>query len=290
MERRMPQYDSDNKFELRTSQCKPFKAVFDCLKECVTDVDIVISEYGLSINAADVSQTMAVKLELNEFDHFYFNPEGNSIEKLNVSVPNINKVLKTVSNDDDIISWCYKAGADEFTTIISSSSKGESREYIIKIQENDDMIERIPQCQMSTDQYEFILTMPCADFQKICRDLKNLDTQKVKISYSNENLIFQYDCSVAEKCKIVRHGAVSGAGVGSDKQIIFQKLPEEGNCSVYDQEFKFEHLFNFGKCASIGSKFLKIALLDSLPLIMIFDVGTLGQLSFGLQSVTEDKL
>ena len=51
-----PQYDNNNVVEFRTTQCRPFKILFDALKENMPDVSIYFTKEGLKIYSLEIGR------------------------------------------------------------------------------------------------------------------------------------------------------------------------------------------------------------------------------------------
>jgi len=295
-----PMYDSSNLFEFRTTQCKPIKTLFDVLKENMSDVNIYFTKAGMRIYSIDPSQTVLINVELeaDSFDHYYcreeYDDKGQPIPILiNVSVLNLNRIFKGISATDNIMIWTYslmhrdnqKENTESLNIIIASNAKGEDRYYKVTLQDTDD--QKTAVVGDAINEYPIILTMPCSDFQKICRDLKNINTTDVKIEYKthdNEHqLVFSSMSDIAES-SLVRTGHHGDEKANSETAVIFKKLPESG-VSCYSDDFNFESLHNFSKCANIGSKggnLVKIHLSEENPMGLVFKIGTLGEILFVL--------
>ena len=285
----MPIYDSNNILELRTSECKPFKRIFDTLKENVTDIDLYATQYGIKVITLDVSHTVVIDLDLpaENFDHYYCAPNPKSEHNehvLSLSVPHMSTVMKTANTSDDVITWIFAKDSEVLNIIITSNSKNEERSYEISLQEPEE--EHSNTVLNGIDEYPFVLTMPCTDFQKICRDMKSMGIKYVTITHQGDSLMFQSKSDVA-KSSVIRKGARFEDKCDSETNIIFEKVPEEGR--IYSDEFKFENLNNFSKCTDIGTKTVKILMNPEAPIIFIFKIGTLGEVTFGLAPKEEDE-
>jgi len=288
-----PKYDSSNIMEFRTTQCKPFRVLFDALKENITDVSVYFGTDGFKIYSLDNGQTVLINVELeaDNFDHYFCRKEINDSNQevpiqICLSVHNVNKVLKTISPEDDVLVWTYNPQNEYITIIISNSSKQETRSYEIKLQDPDDEDEAGVVDDMS--EYEYVLTMPCNDFQRICRDLKGMNVTTITMTHQDDALTFSSKSDVATS-NIVRRGRAGEEKEESEDNVIFCKLPEGKSC--YSGEFKFESLYNFSKCASIGSKsgkVVKILLSQDKPIILVFNVGKLGKILFVLAPIENE--
>lgn len=289
-----PIYGDSNSVEFRTTQCKPFKILFDALKENITDVDLYFSSNSLNIYTLDRSKSVLINVDLEgeNFDHYYckvqVDESGQEVPtKINVSVHNITKVLKTITNDDDILIWTYNPDKDFLTVIISSSSKQEQRSYEIKLQESEE--DDDAGIVQGINDYSFVLTMPCSDFQRICRDLKQMNVNTVTISHDGKMLMFQSKSEVASS-SIIRAGIDGELKDGDESSLVFCKVPDDS--MVYKDDFKFDSLHNFSKCANIGAKggkIVQIYMSPDNPIILIFNVGKLGKILFVLAAKEEEE-
>lgn len=288
-----PKFSSDNVMEFRTSECKPFKVLFDALKENINDVSIYFNSERMFIYSLDTGRTVLINVELDsdEFDHYYCRRELNDQKQevpleLTVSVHNVNRVLKTITGDDDTLVWWYNPSNDHMTIVISSSSKNEQRSYEIKLQEPED--EDDAGAVDGISNYSYALTMPCEDFQRICKDLRGMNVTTLTIKHQENHLIFSSKSDIANT-SIVRKGIEGDLDQENENSLVFCKVPSDTSC--YSDDFKFESFFNFSKCASIGSKtgkIVQILLNPEQPAILIFKVGKLGKILFVMAPLTPE--
>lgn len=288
-----PRFSSDNVMEFRTGECKPFKVLFDALKENINDVSIYFNSEGMRIYSLDTGRTVLINVELDsdEFDHYYCRREINDQKQevpleITVSVHNVNRVLKTITGDDDTLVWEYNPSNDYMTIVISSSSKNEQRSYEIKLQDPED--EDDAGAVDGISNYSYVMTMPCEDFQRICKDLRGMNVTVLTIKRQGDHLIFSSKSDIANT-SIVREGKEGDLNQENDKALVFCKIPTEPSC--YSDDFKFESFFNFSKCASIGSKtgkIVQILLNPEQPAILIFKVGKLGKILFVMAPIASE--
>lgn len=285
-----PKFCAQNVVEFQTTQCKPLKILFDALKENVEETHIYFSTEGINIYSRDPHNTLITTVELlaENFDHYYctreVDEEGQErLIDITISAQSVNKVLKTVSNDDDMISFTYNPEYDYVTLIISSNSKQEQRLFEIQLLEPDEH-EITTYDNSDISDYSFILTMPCNDFQRICKDLKSMGVSEVTIRYQEDTLIFLTSSAISRKSQILRKGRreeMDPDSYGNETDLVFLKVDDSQSC--YSDKFKFETLHSFSKCANIGSKrgkIVKIHLAEEQPIVLIFNVGSLGHITF----------
>lgn len=108
--------------------------------------------------------------------------------------------------------------------------------------------------------------MPSNDFQKIIRDLNNI-SDKLEIKSLNNQLIFKCNGSFAN-AEIIRSE--------SDGMGFIQK-----NNNIIQGEFSLKNLNYFIKCTNLCNQ-IEIYLDNDLPLIVKYNVASLGAIKLGL--------
>ena len=286
-----PEEDSSNHFEFRTCD-KSLAPLLNTLKEHLSRTILIISSKGIVINTYDTSRSIFINLFLNaeSFDHYYYkaclNDKGEEVSmQICINVHYLNNVLKTITSSDDIIKWGYNPQEEYLKITIISSARAEERLYKIVVQDSEDVCLE----KHTTADYKYILTMPSGDLSAIFKHLKQLVVEKVKIKYVGMNLIFEAVSKTGTEICIRREGSKGPETTDFDKLII-NKEPEHVSC--YYDEFKFEYLYNFTKCAKIsgktGGSTVLLYLSEDEPLAIQFNVGKLGTVIYYLGSNQED--
>lgn len=272
-----PEYSSDSLVEFRTNQIRPFKALFDSIKNNLPDTSIFCTPEGIKILQLDGAGNFLVNVHLDgeNFEHYFCQPGDDSEKKIievNLSTIHLNQAFKSVTNDDNLFRFIYERNSDVVRVEFSSDKKSECRFYEIPIQNPDEDI-RIGEIA-ETQEFPYCLTMPCADLQRICRDFKTQGCDKITISHDGESLKFTSKGSV--KATIVR----SGSKTDKEGFVKFIKCPEG---ATYSDVFKFSTLNEFSKCQSGGdSKIVKILLSQGDPIVLYFEIGTLGTMAVAI--------
>lgn len=293
----IPVYDSGNVVELRTTQLRPFKNLFDALKENIDDISIYFNSQGMQIYTMDRSQSASIEvsLEADKFDHFYClhrtDEEGNELgTRIDISVPNVNKVLKTITNDDDLLIWTFNPQHEYLCIYITNNTKLEQSCYRIKLQ-NPNNVD--PTVMEGLDKYSCVLTMPTSDYNQIAKRFKSMNAIYVTIEYSRNHegeptLSFSSNTDVAE-FSTSRNASTSDENPNS---VVFSRIPEGSSC--YCDRFSFSHLYNFTKCANIGSKnggqIVRVYLNEEQPAVLIFNIGSLGEIKISVAPITEEEI
>jgi proliferating cell nuclear antigen PCNA len=276
---------SDVIVEFRTNQIRPFKSLFDSIKNNLPDTSIFFDQTGMKIMQVDALKTFLVnvRLEGENFEYYHCASEaetGMPMVELNLSTLHLNQTFKSTSNDDNILRFVYEKNSDTVQIIISSDKKLEERVYDIPIQNPDENVQIGEISGVSN--FPYSLTMPCADLQRICRDFKNLNSDKISITHDGSNL--KFSCLGTIKSTINRRGKTEK----SDDSVHFTKTPVD---STYSDVFKFSTLNEFSKCQAGGeSKIVRILLKQGEPIVLHFEIGTLGEMSVAIAPHIDDAL
>ena len=280
-----PEYSSSSLVEFRTNQIKPFKSLFDSIKNNLPDTSIFFTAEGMKILQLDGASNFIVNVSLlaENFEHYFFQqPEGHSTVTVNVSTQHLNKAFKSVTGDDNLFRLIYERDSDVLKLEFCSEKKSECRTYEIFLQNPDEDV-AIGEIQ-GTEEFPYCLTMPCADLQRICRDLKAQDCEKITISHDGESLKFTSKGSI--RATVVRMGTKTDR----EGSVRFVKCPDEKE-QTYSDVFKFSTLHDFSRSQSgCDSKIVKILLSQGLPIILYFEVGTLGHMEVAIAPYTMDQI
>jgi hypothetical protein len=158
----------------------------------------------------------------------------------------------------------------------------EYRTYDIPIQNPDETVQ-IGEIS-GTSSFPYSLTMPCTDLQRICRDFKNLNSDKISITHDGQSL--KFSCLGTIKSTIERRGKDNNPGDGTS--VNFLRTPKD---STYSDVFKFSTLNEFSKCQSGGeSKIVRILLKQGEPIVLHFEIGTLGEMSVAIAPHVDETI
>jgi proliferating cell nuclear antigen PCNA len=274
-----PIYSENSIVEFRTNQIKPIKSIFDAIKNNLPDTTIFFTPNCMKILQLDGTSNFLVNVCLygDKFEHFYCEPDpatagdtGDDTVTINLSAIQLNNIFKNVKTDDNMLEFVYERSAENVKLIFSSEKKAEVRTYTISTQNaEDDSYGEIE----GIDEFPYCLSLPCSDLQGICRDFKNSQCDKITISHDGQKLIFsgkgpQIDTSIERN------------GQSTDK------VPRDADQSTYSDVFKFQTLNEFSKCQAGGeSKIVKIHLSQGDPIVLHFEVGTLGEMDVAIAAI-----
>jgi proliferating cell nuclear antigen len=245
-------------------QSSIIKSLIEALKQILVETNIECTPEGIRIVAMDESHTTLVRLclQAEKFDD-YFCPAPITI---GVDVVQLFSLLKTMTQSEILTFYIREGNDNELGIVIENPDKGEVSCYQLKLLELNPDAYVIPQ-----QEYHFITNMPSSDFQKICRNMKNLGADKMDIKHHKEQLIFRCEGEYATQETIRTPGPQN-----SNLQFLKTKEGE-----MYAGTFQLEKLIEFTKCTSLGST-VTILMQNDLPLIFIYPVGNLGDITLCL--------
>jgi len=255
--------------KFKTVQSNIIKSLIESLKQILVETNIECSPDGIRIVAMDESHTTLVRvfLQHDKFNEYYC-PAPITI---GVDLGQLFSLLKTMTQSEILTFYIRDGNDNELGIVIESPEKGEVSCYQLKLLELNPESYEIPQ-----QEYHFITNMSSAGFQKICRNMRNIGAERMDIKRHKEQLIFRCEGEYASQETIKTPGAQ-----GSNLQ--FLKTMEG---EMYAGTFMLEKLIEFTKCTSLGGT-VTILMQNDLPLIFIYPVGDIGDITLCLAPLEE---
>jgi proliferating cell nuclear antigen len=260
--------EENNVLTIKTVQIQPIRNMITAIKDILTDATITFTKDGLRIINFDKTQTLLVNVVLHskKFEEYVCKPD-----KIIVCANTIHlfKVISTMSNDDTLS--MYIENSDYHDGIVShlglQYDNGDIKQcYSQKLRliepESEELI--VPEVEYST-----VINLPTTDFQKIIRDLNGI-SDRIEIKSVGNDLIFSCEGNFATS-RIYRSE--------SDGYMEFINKPDAS--VVIQGEFSLKSLSHFIKCTPLCSH-LEIYLGNDLPLIVKYDVASLGEIKLCL--------
>lgn len=140
--------------------------VVDAIKDLVQDCNFDCNDSGVALQAMDNSHVALVSMMLKAESFSPFRCDRNIALGINLS--SLMKVLRCAQNED-ILTLKAEDAPDVVNLVFESSESDRLSEYDIKLMDIDQEHLGIPETE-----YAATITMPSAEFQRICRDLMAL--------------------------------------------------------------------------------------------------------------------
>lgn len=248
-------------FRIQTIKTGTIRTLIDAIKDLLQETNFEIDQHGLRIKSMNGTHSTLVQMNLNgsAFDEFY------CAEKriFGVNMINLNKLIKTVNNNETIIISMKRSDTTKIMIDIMNSQKQIVTHYSLLLMDLDiDSIE-IPQTM-----YPGIIKIDSTDFQKIIRDMHSLG-ETVDIQSTYEELVFRCKGDFAEQETRYNLRERSDAD------------DSEATTEIVQGQFLLKELNAFIKCTSL-SPTIDLYLQNDLPIVVEYDVAGLGSIKMAL--------
>ena len=259
---------NNNVLTIKTVQIAPFRTLMTALKDILLETNISFQPDGIRIINMDKSHTILVHLYLAASNFEFYECKKEKII-IGVNMFHLFKLINSIDNDDTLT--IYIENNDYYDGIVSHLAlkfengdiKQCKTQKLKLIEPEQDELE-VPDVKFSS-----IINLPSQDFQKIIRDLSCI-SDKLEIKSVGNELIF--------KCQ----GQFASAEIHraeADDSMKF--ILKQDSSKVIQGEFSLKNLGYFIKCTNLCPQ-IEVYLENDLPLVVKYDVASLGSIKLGL--------
>lgn len=255
----------------KTVQGNAFKSLFEVLKEILHDVNIMFDKEGMRIMTVDGSHVALVHLRLDakNFEE-YVCPNPMHV---GINMNNIYKLLKIASNHDTISFSIEPNDKSNLVIKIENSEKRTSTTFKLKLLDVD-----IEELSMPEIEFNSIITLPSAYFQRLCKDMSNI-SELMTIRSRSDELVLSCQGDFASQETTIRDASMSG-GEGP----MFRAKSDE----IVEGTYMLKYLILFNKSSTLSNT-MELFMRMDYPLIMKYHVANLGELQFCLAPKVDEN-
>merc|ERR1712203_267162 len=238
--------------EAHLQQAVLLKKVVDAMKDLCKDVNFDCSERGLQVQSMDSSHVALVSLMLRESAFVDFKCDRPT--SLGMNIESLGKIFK-MCGPNDSLKLAYQNDADTLNFQCESSDDDRIADFDLKLMQIESEHMEIPE-----QQYKVVVRMPSAEFQKICRDLKEFG-ETLQMSASKEGLKFTVQGDL-------------GAGNVMLKPRDAEKPEDKVTLTVHEPvtaTFALRYLVTFAKAAPLCGV-VELGLGPDAPLLVKYDL------------------
>ena len=255
-------------FEASLAQGAVLKKLVDAMKDIVSDANLDCAETGVSLQAMDASHVSLVSLALQpELFSLY---RCDASRSLGVNFPSLAKILKCASNDDRI---SIKADDEDETVSFMFESQDKITDFDMKLMTIEQEHLGIPETE-----YMAKITMPSAEFARICRDLAIIGETCV-ISAAKEGVRFSVEGDLGSGNITLRETSNSDAKEEEKVQIKID--------SPLELTFALSYLNMFTKATPL-SPVVTLKMAPEVPLVVDYPIGEGGHIRYYLAPKIDD--
>ena len=260
-----------NVLTIKTVQIAPFRTLMTALKDILLETNISFQPDGIRIINMDKSHTILAHLYLAAQNFEFYECKKEKII-IGVNMFHLFKLINSIDNDDTLT--IYIENGDYYDGIVShlalkfeNGDIKQCKTQKLKLiePEQDELV--VPDVKFSS-----ILNLPSQVFQKIIRDLSCI-SDKLEIKSVCNELIFKCQGQFAS-AEIHR--------VESNESMGF--VLKQESSKIIQGEFSLKNLGYFIKCTNLSPQ-IELYLENDLPLVVKYDVATLGVIMLCLSSL-----
>lgn len=251
---------------IRSVQSSIIRTLFEVIKECLADINIVITSDSFKITEMDSKKTSLVHLNLEAANFEDFKCEKTLV--LGINSQNVFRLIKNAKNDDTITFFMYENSETKLWISLENATTNRKTTFDINLM-------NIPYKKFSIPSIEFDseISLPSAEFNNYCKMMNSLHMNEMEIESLDQQITFK---------GIGPNGGVK-VELGKSNNIFFDKTKKE----VIQGRFSVAYLMLFSKAQNL-SRTVSFFFSNDYPLVLSFKVGTLGTLKYVVRPLTVD--
>jgi len=229
------------------------------MKELLTDTPIEFDETGMKIVSMDNSHIVLVhlKLDAGKFEHYHCT---NKIV-IGVNMLNLYKLIRSINSNDILTLFIDADDMNHLGIKIENGEKNTKTTYKLNLLDLDN-----PNIHVEPASFESVITLPSIDFQKLCRDMKNI-AEFVEIKNIRSQLMLSCKGDFCAQETIIADAENSSAG--------------SSGTEIVQGIFNLNYLVMFTKCTNLCNT-VELHLKNDYPLLIKYTVASLGEIKLVL--------
>jgi proliferating cell nuclear antigen len=245
------------------------------LKDILQETNITFTKHGMRIVNMDKSHTILAHLFLRaeKFEKYICNKDKIVI---GVNLGHLFKLINTIDNEDTLTIYIeeddYSDGVvKQLGLRFDNGDIRQVRNWKLRLMEPES--EELEQPDI---EYESVINLPSADFQKIIRDLSCI-SEKLEIKSVGKELIFSCSGQFAEA--EFRRTELDGS---------MEFVQQEDETTIIQGEFALKNLNYFIKCTNLCPH-IEMHLGNGIPLVVKYNVASLGDINLCLVALPKSN-
>jgi len=233
---------------------------------------------GIKIHATDKDTNIMIyiKIYAKSFSHFHVKG-GKQIVGLDMMM--VHKYFRR--HKEGLLSLCIKEEDQRNITFkIKTEEKNNIDKYMLQIMDLDNKDYVIPDIE-----FTLVVTMKCAEFHKVCRDLSQI-ADFVEIVCTSKSLFF--------RCKSKEHGItnINQYNNTNDKNkkngvkiVSHSSDPDE----IFRATFSLKYIIMFTKCSKL-CEIVQLYFKNNTPLFLKYEVASIGNMIVGINTANDKSI
>lgn len=235
----------------KTVEGNCIKSLFECLKDIWHDINLEFDDSGMKILTVDGAHValVFVKLKASTFNQY------SCIKPLilGINLMSMYKLIKTTTQRDTVVFYVLKSDTNKLVIELHDVDENKTTIFKLKLLDIDHNTCYIPELE-----FESVVTVPSAYFQRICRDMSKI-SEVITISSTDTKLSLSCSGEFADQETII----------GETKDGIKMAL---STSKVVGGKFSLKYLNLFVKASSFCNTVI-LYMNKSYPLILEYRIG-----------------
>jgi proliferating cell nuclear antigen len=250
---------------LKTIQGGAIRTLFEVLKEIVHDVRLRFDSTGVRLLTMDGSKCSCVylKLRAREFDE-YWCPDP---VEAGVNMAKMFTLIRSANSRDVVTMYMASRHDDRLGLTIQNADNNIVTNFKLKLMDVDHA-----EINIKDVEYDYIITMSSAKFQKLCRDMASIHDTMTIVSEGNK-LVLACNGDCAEQETVL----------GPADNMTFESSTDD----KVEGKFSLKFLTLFCKATNLCTT-VNLFIKQSFLLILQYQVASLGEIRFCLAPMIDD--
>lgn len=245
---------------VKTIQGAAIRTLFEVLKEIVHDVSLCFDSTGIKLLTMDGARCALIYMKLKSESFEEFVCKGKFHAGLNMA--SVFKLVRMTGSHDTITFYMDHENTNELGIKIQNADKNSVTDFKLKLLDVD-----TEEITIRDEDFDSVITMPSAYFQRLCRDMLNISTIMTIRSEGN-TLTLSCNGDFARQETVIGE-ADAGMNVAST------------STKRIESSFSLKYLSLFCKASSLCNT-IELFLKESYPLILKYNIASLGEMRFVL--------
>jgi len=271
-------------FTIITLKAVIIKSLFEVLKPYVRECIMMITPEFIKISTLDLAKESVtyIKLNADKFESYYCKKSV----MVGIDTSTFFKAIKSANRRETITFYMDEDSQDKLGIELADTFMGKIKGYKLNLLALDERM-----CKVDDMVFEYIINMPCTQFQQIIKDIHLLDGKIVEIKSVGKQIIFTSLDGIAEFRTSISE---LDDTTSKDHKALLQQNGEDVKCVKFSKHndrivqgrFKMSYLLNFIKASHLCEN-MNIHLANDTPLVLEYFVADLGCLRLILASIQE---
>lgn len=261
--------ESEYILHVKTVTSSVIRTLFEVLKEVMHDFNLIVTEDSMKITNMNEQGTALVymKMEASNFASYYCEATKSNPLVLGIMSHSILKIIKTIKNEDTISFLVKRDNPRELIIRRENDVKNTLYKHFYTLYNID-----YPEINIPAIEFDAEISLPSNTLQETFKNYNSFDTDIVELKSIGQQLILSTPSALG------KHDSI----IGPSTNTVFERESE----NVVQGRFKLKYLLLFAKASNLCNT-VQVYLKNDKPLILSYNIGSLGEIKFIISPVLD---